>query len=57
MTDAPGRGTQAFGAALSELAFGNAEERDWQGGIEGRLPDWLSGTLFLNGPAAFTRAT
>jgi carotenoid cleavage dioxygenase-like enzyme len=55
MTDAPGRGTQAFGAALSGLAFGNAEERDWQGGIEGRLPDWLSGTLFLNGPAAFTR--
>ncbi len=55
MNHASGKETQAFGPILSELAFRNAEEQDWEGGIEGVMPDWAHGSLYLNGPGAYSR--
>ncbi len=54
MADISVNKTQTFGPILSALVFRNAGEQDWEGEIEGSLPDWARGTLFLNGPAAFT---
>ncbi len=46
---------QDLAPEITRLAFLNAQEQDWSGKIEGDLPDWAKGILYLNGPAAFTR--